>query len=147
MKAHIFIFLVVLFNCGTDQIDRINRHYILENKTNHVLEMDLYLSYWPKGSEPSKYYVNGPGILRDGLSDNDAGHVISAFSALGADSVIVTYDGIKRQIYYASHFDGQLHSIPEVQKHLFVEESYEIESETLYRFTFTEEDYELAEFI
>ena len=147
MKAHLFIFLVVLFNCGTDQIDRINRHYILENNTNHVLEMDLYRHAWPEGTEPYKFTVNGPGILHDGLSDNDAGHMISAYDALGADSVIVTYDGIKRQIYYVSHLDGLLHSIPEVQKHLFVEESYEIESETLYRFTFTEEDYELAEFI
>ncbi len=59
-----------------------------------------------------------------------------------SDSIVVVYDTKKIQIYYLNNgFQSQPHII----KHVLNDDSYVIESNELYRYTFTEEDYENAE--
>src|SRR5699024_7679526 len=88
-------------------------------------------------------FIRGTGIIMEGIT-NDGGldKTLNPTFFGGSDSLIVTFDNKKRQIYY---LDDDYKSIPKTSKNILSNEVYTIESEELYRFIFTEEDYENAE--
>lgn len=136
-----FLFTVCLQCCiGTDQFERINRRYVLINKTERFVELELF-------QFGVRYYtfLEGSGIIYDGLSSNDAGATISAYAGIRADSIVVTFDSTRQQIYYYDQIEGHLKSKPEVNRHPLDDSYYVQESNERYVFPFTEDDYNRAE--
>ncbi len=130
------LLLCFLQNCGTDQIDKITRTYRLENGTEREIRMELYAF----GLFLETHHIIGEGLIFEGTTDNDAGKNLSAGGALGADSIVVTFNNEKRQFYYGDI----LTSTPFTDRNILSDESYEVLSNELYRFVFTEEGYENA---
>ena len=130
-------FLFILQGCRTDNIDKVIRTYRLVNGTNREVKIDIY--------ERGIFWVSvdkkGNGVVYEGQSSNDAGSAISASGALIGDSIIVSYDNERSQTYY---FDETINSIPDSDRNIFIDDHYEVISERLYEFTFTESDYEDA---
>jgi hypothetical protein len=69
---------------------------------------------------------------------------ITPLLALGADSIIVTYDNEKRQIY-TRIVQANYQNVNPKLRNILEDDSYSIVGEDDYIFTFTEEDYENAE--
>jgi hypothetical protein len=135
VKNLIIISLCCLFQACVQHGDRTKRKYILENGTERNVKIDFYEKSNHKGSNSR----SGKGIIAEGLSD-DLGMDRSLFPAFfgSSDSIVVVYDNKKIQIYYLKG------SLPHTSKHLLDNSSYVIESNELYRYTFTEEDYKRA---
>jgi hypothetical protein len=92
-------------------------------------------------------FKKGEGLLKEGFAD-DGGQAdnIDPITAFDSDSVVITFDNEKRQIYYLSIITFGFESVPKNQdRNIFDESTYLIENIELYRFIFTEEDYENAE--
>lgn len=123
-----------LQNCETD---RVNRTYRLENGTFHEIKMEFYRY----GIFQQTRHIIGDGVIFEGYSDNDTGSHLSAGGALGADSIIVVFDNEKKQIYHGDI----LTATPPTNRNILSEDAYEVINNELYRFTFTEADYEIAE--
>ncbi|GAA0892882.1 hypothetical protein GCM10009122_25610 [Fulvivirga kasyanovii] len=131
--------LCFLQNCGTDRIDIIRRAYRLENGTSSEIKIEFYRY----GIFKHTQHIIGEGLIFEGSMDNDGGAHLSAGGALGADSIIVVFDNQKKQIYY--HGDIVVTATPPTDRNVLLNEAYEIINDELYRFTFTEADYENAE--
>ena len=116
--------------------DKIIRTYRLENGTEREIRMEFY-AY---GLFSHTGHIIGEGLIYEGETDNDNGRHLSAGGTLSADSIIVTFDNEKRQLYYGDI----LTSSPFTDRNILSEEPYEVLSNELYRFVFTEEDYENA---
>lgn len=73
-----------------------------------ITSIDFY-----RGENPVSYLTltSGPGVIFDALANNDAGG-LSASATVSFDSVVVTYDDVKRQIYYDFKEDNQLKTTP-----------------------------------
>ncbi len=136
-----FLFFVFIQSCCCDFGKRTNRKYIIENNTVHEIQVGFY--------EYSRYLygdsISGKGVLSEGMaSDDGMGRIISASSAFHTDSIIITFNkNDRRQIYY--YKKDQVKSIPSTAKNLLSDSSYFKESDELYRFILTEEDYKNAE--
>ncbi|GAA0892880.1 hypothetical protein GCM10009122_25590 [Fulvivirga kasyanovii] len=143
MKKIILMLSVFAFLCQgcTDRFDRINRKYVLYNGTEHEVKVDIY----ERGKFRSTSSIKGKGVIDEATSSNDAGKSPSVSQAFGMDSVVVTYNNKKRQIYYYSDSTYMSETIPETRHDLLAESVYEVINNELYRFTFTEADYENAE--
>ena len=123
------------------QNERIKRKYVLENGTDKELKMDFYSN----GFYEDTHDIIGPGIVTEGIADDGGmNNFLNPLSAYRTDSVIVIYDNEKQQIYY---WDDGYKAIPPTSRNILSNDLYTIENNELYRFTFTEEDYENAEFI
>ncbi|QDH78082.1 hypothetical protein FKX85_03135 [Echinicola soli] len=148
MKGKNFILEIIsvwlLSSCiGTDRLERVNRDYELKNGTSHNMKVDFY----QMGHHTGTVIISGTGLIRKGMSSNDGGNYISGAEALSMDSVGVTYNDTRRQIYYYSYKDHELLSLPESTRNILDDRVFEVVSNILYRFTFTEEDYQNAEVI
>jgi len=139
----IAIFLVLFFCEGCDRNgDYVKRVYKVENSSGH--EITVVAHSLNEGSIYWSRHILTNGVIWEGHSDNGLGREISASRALGkTDSVVVTFDNLKRQIYYFSNYGAA--SSPKVFRNIFIDSTYTIESNELYRFIFTEEDYNMAE--
>lgn len=138
MRVLLIIASLLLFqNCGTDQLDKIRRTYRLVNGTEREVRIDIY----ERGDFWFTRVSDGMGVIFEGESSNDAGGTISASGSLIGDSIIVTYDNSKTQTYY---FNETVNSIPKSDRNIFLDEDYDVISNELYEFTFTEADYENA---
>ena len=129
--------LCFLQNCGTDRVDIVKRTYRIENGTSHEIKMELYsydIFYETR-------HIIGEGLIFEGSVDNGTGSHLSAGGALGADSIIVVFDNEKKQTYHGDI----LTATPPTNRNILSEDAYEVISNELYRFTFTEADYENAE--
>ncbi|WP_299759147.1 hypothetical protein [uncultured Pontibacter sp.] len=120
--------------------DRINRKYVLENGTEHEIKVEFYRF----GRQQKTASITGAGLIAEGVSSNDAGKTISAQAAFATDSVIVTFDDEKQQVYTNIVSSLRKNISPEF-RNILVDSSYERESNSLYRFIFIEEDYDKAE--
>ena len=128
--------------CGLNS-PRIKRKYTLENGTNREIQIDFYTENRPVRS----VFKKGEGLLKEGFAD-DGGQAdnIDPITAFDSDSVVITFDNEKRQIYYLSIITFGFESVPKNQnRNIFDESTYMIENIELYRYIFTEEDYENAE--
>ena len=144
MKKITLILSVFAFLCQncTDRFDRVNRKYVLYNGTEHEVKVDIY----ELGKLRSvSTIIIGNGVIIEGTSSSDADNDPSVSEAFGMDSVVVTYNNKKRQIYYYSDSIYSLETIPETKHDLLSESAYEVINNELHRFTFTEADYENAE--
>jgi hypothetical protein len=112
------------------------RKYILENGTEHYLKMDSYQN----GRFYNTVEKAGKGVFFERMLDDGVGDHISAFAALASDSVVVIFDNKKKQVYTSNTVKAKPAS-----RNILVDSAYTIENKELYRFTFTEEDYRLAE--
>jgi hypothetical protein len=74
---------------------------------------------------------------------DDEQYEINAPSAFGTDSVVVTYNDFKRQVYWIS--ETSFESLPQVTRNLLNDFDYSVLEKGNYIFTFSEEDYENAE--
>jgi len=117
------LFLFVQCHENTD------RTYVLENKTSYDIKVEsfenkkLAESYLLKPNAVFSYYYTSYGSAQ-------------AYKALAGDSIIVTFDNKKRLI-----FTNQF--VP-ATRNIMNNVSYVAESNVLYMFTFTEEDYNNA---
>lgn len=134
----ILLGVIFLQACHGD-VDK--RVYKLENGTNHEVRIELYeFSLFS-----TTYSSNGVGLIYEGTSIQQEGRrEFSAYEALDADSIIVYYDNERFQIYHID-FRADVLSNPPSERNIFSDEDYEVINNNLYRFTFTEEDYENAE--
>ena len=108
------------------------RKYTLENGTQHELKINFYInSVFVKTNS-----IIGKGTVSEGISNDGVGRAMSPYDAFTADSIVVIFDDIKRQIYTVKVVKN---------RNILVDLSYQVESDKLYRFTFTEEDYTTAE--
>lgn len=123
--------------CGRKVIDR---KYVFENNTDHKIKMDVY--------QYDRFYYskekNGKGIIHESMSDDGTGKMIAAYKALNSDSIIIYFDEIKRIIYYQANSFPIFRGIPNNKRNILNDSSYTHESNKLYRYTFTEEDYNNA---
>jgi hypothetical protein len=118
---------------------RTKRKYILENGTGREVKIDFY----ENGNLKVSDFLAGKGIISEGLSDDlGMGKSLSPTFYGFSDSIIVIFDSKKAQIYYLKN---GLQSKPQISSNILSNDSYVIESDKLYRYTFTEEDYENAE--
>ena len=141
MKAFITLFfsLLILQSCDL-QAPLIKRKYVLENGTERNVKVEFYSS---AGVLQFSETINGKGTVLEKTTTNDNGDVLEPVAAFHwSDSAVATFNNEKRITYLFS----QLGSVPPPRNILF-NSSYVAESNELYRFTFTEEDYENAELI
>lgn len=140
MKIYLCVLLISVLSCDR-QNDRVKRKYILENGMDKGLKID----FWLDGSYEDSAYIKGIGVVAEGIADDlGLSKPLNPTFYGGSDSIIVTYDNAKRQIYYWN--DG-FKAIPPTSRNILSNDVYTIENNELYRFTFTEEDYENAELI
>ena len=132
------IYLCLLQNCTPDKIVST---YRLENGTLHEIKMEFYSN----GGYQRTRQIIGQGLIFEGSARSSYGRLsqLSPEAAFGADSIIVIFDHTKIIQYYL--LSGKLTSIPKTNRNTLDDQSYEVLSNELYRFVFTEEDYENAE--
>lgn len=135
----ILLGVLTLFGChGKAEL----RTYQINNGTPREIRIEFYKS----GSLRKVTESIGEGLIHEGTSLNGEGESFSATLALlGADSIAVIFDNLKSQSYYSDKLTELPTSTPPTDKNIYFEESYEVINNLLYRFTFTEEDYENAE--
>lgn len=133
----LFSFLFSCCECGNE---RTKRKYVLENGTTRHIKIDFYDLGRFSGSRAK----TGQGIIIEEIADDGGmGKSLSPMYLGYSDSIIVYFDNDKRQIYY---LNNGLQSQPIVaSRHILNEGAYIIKSNELYRFVFTEQDYNNAE--
>jgi len=124
-------------DCGGKRIDR---KYVIENNTVHKIKMDVYLG----GSFRYSKEKSGRGVIQEVMGTNDKGKTLAAFIALRGDSVVIVFDDTKRIIYYQTYSLPMFRELPDNKRNILDDSTYAHESNTLYRYTFTEEDYNNA---
>jgi hypothetical protein len=137
-SKYLVISFLLLSSCGLNaDIER--RNYKLINNSGKELRIEFYFYNIFKESK----IVNNEGILE--VRAKEPMHVgITPLSAFDADSIIVTYENEKRQIYTGIVRENWQNVNPKL-RNILEDDSYSIDSEGNYIFTFTEEDYENAE--
>ncbi|QDH78080.1 hypothetical protein FKX85_03125 [Echinicola soli] len=91
-------------------------------------------------------YLDANGMIVERRMHNDHGVKFNPSNAFRADSVRVTFNSDKEQVYV--NFSGKdWANIAPSERNILLEASYQIIDEEIYRFTFTEEDYQNAEVI
>jgi hypothetical protein len=139
-KYFIFLPALILMLSRCDCNRRVIHKYVLENGTDKEVKIQLY-RYGVLGYEKT---VKGKDVLFERVIDNDKDAPLIAQLALNADSAIVTFEYLKKQIYTYVYSESGYLVIPQT-RNVFLDSSYTIENIELYRFTFTEEDYNNAE--
>lgn len=144
MKKYNFILISVLFfcfSCGLQHKRNIERKYVLENKTNKEITIELYINMVKFHSSS----INQNGVLLERIVMGSRGKDPTAMWALASDSIIVTFDKKKKQIFTNISRSYYRNITPsDKTKNILFDDAYKVESNTLYRYTFTEEDYNNA---
>ncbi len=76
---------------------------------------------------------------------DDEKHEINAPSAFSTDSVVVTCNDLKRQVYWIS--ETSFESLPQITRNLLNDLDYSVSEKGNHIFNITEEDYENAEIL
>ena len=140
---HSFYYLIMLslsFSSCVREAGVEKRTYMLINNTSKDIEIELY-SYGIYGGSNT---IDRQGGLIEKFTKASMGKGVTAMSAFDADSIILTYENKKRQIYTNIVKEKHQNVNPKL-RNILEDASYTIESEERYRFSFTEEDYEIAE--
>lgn len=142
MKNSIFLLLVVLlYTC--DKPEKINREYRIENGTNYSLKIDFYEYATLKRTNN----IAGTGLVSSATqSEFEGRREITALNAFRADSVVITFNTNKRQIYYYDRTDNSFKSVPSLNSRNVLNDAvYSIDNIEIYRFTLLDEDYTKAQ--
>jgi hypothetical protein len=134
----LIISFLLLSSCGLN-LDIEKRNYKLINNSGKELRIEFYSSNSFKYSK----IVNNEGILEARAKEPSNVGIIPS-SAFIADSIIVSYENEKRQIYTRISRENWQNVNPKL-RNILEDDSYSIDSEGTYIFTFTEEDYQNAE--
>jgi hypothetical protein len=137
-SKYLIISFLLLSSCGLN-LDIEKRNYKLINNSGKELRIEFYLSNSFKYSK----IVNNEGILEARAKEPSNVGIIPS-SAFIADSIIVSYENEKRQIYTRISRENWQNVNPKL-RNILEDDSYSIDSEGTYIFTFTEEDYQNAE--
>jgi hypothetical protein len=137
-SKYLIISFLLLSSCGLN-LDIEKRNYKLINTSGKELRIEFYLSNSFKYSK----IVNNEGILEVRAKEPSNVGIIPS-SAFIADSIIVSYENEKRQIYTRISRENWQNVNPKL-RNILEDDSYSIDSEGTYIFTFTEEDYQNAE--
>ena len=137
-SKYLIISFLLLSSCGLN-LDIEKRNYKLINNSGKELRIEFYSSNSFKYSK----IVNNEGILEARAREPSNVGIIPS-SAFIADSIIVSYENEKRQIYTRISREFWQNVNPKL-RNILEDDSYSIDSEGNYIFTFTEEDYENAE--
>ena len=137
---YLYIVILGVLACDLGN-EKVKIKYVLENGTNRDIKIDFYKYSFLRGSAEKK----SSGLIIEGYvydyGRGSAGIRPTYFN--GCDSVVVIYDDKKRQIYYFNKNGFQ--SQPQTVRNILEEDAYIKENKEMYRFIFTEEDYESAE--
>jgi hypothetical protein len=137
-SKYLIISFLLLSSCGLN-LDIEKRNYKLINNSGKELRIEFYSSNSFKYSK----IVNNEGILEARAREPSNVGIIPS-SAFIADSIIVSYENEKRQIYTRISREFWQNVNPKL-RNILEDDSYSIDSEGTYIFSFTEEDYENAE--
>jgi hypothetical protein len=137
-SKYLIISFLLLSSCGLN-LDIEKRNYKLINNSGKELRIEFYLS----NSFNYSKIVNNEGILEARAKEPSNVGIIPS-SAFIADSIIVSYENEKRQIYTRISRENWQNVNPKL-RNILEDDSYSIDSEGTYIFTFTEEDYQNAE--
>jgi hypothetical protein len=137
-SKYLIISFLLLSSCGLN-LDIEKSNYKLINNSGKELRIEFYLSNSFKYSK----IVNNEGILEARAKEPSNVGIIPS-SAFIADSIIVSYENEKRQIYTRISRENWQNVNPKL-RNILEDDSYSIDSEGTYIFTFTEEDYQNAE--
>lgn len=140
-NINIIIIILSLFfgNCECGR-KRVERKYVIENNTNHKIKINVY-QYNRFNYSKEKM---GKGIIHEGMSNDGTGKMIAAYKALQADSMIIYFDDDKKIIYFQANSFPIFRGVPNNKRNILNDSSYIRESNTLYTYTFSEEDYNNA---
>ena len=142
---HLFILVIISFfllGCPTDD-NRSDRYYTIENQSNYPLIMKFYrdgniIDYMTTLSE------NGDSFTRTLRYSNDEDNfTLPYFAYRSADSIVIDFDDVKRQIYTLDFINKTI-SEP-VDRNIYSHENYENLGKDRYLFKITEEDYNNAD--
>lgn len=137
-SKYLIISFLLLSSCGLN-LGIEKRKYRLINNSGKELRIEFYFYNIFKYSK----IVNNEGISEVRAKEpTNVG--ITPLLAFGADSIIVTYDNEKRQIY-TRIVQANYQNVNPKLRNILEDDSYSIVGEDDYIFTFTEEDYENAE--
>jgi len=132
MKRFILLLFIVTYqSCATKEF---NRTYVLENGTNHEISITFYVS----GDVKSEHHLTKRRAMMERIAELKRGGT-SAEIAFIADSSVVIIDNVR--IMMSNGFSVK----PSSSRNILDDREYTIENNELYRFIFTEEDYNNAE--
>lgn len=121
------------------------RTYQLYNNTDRTIKISFFRTTLFFSDTPIQEYTNeGESLIYEGNTFQGRGDSYSIEEALNADSIVVFFDNERIQRYHVVQ-GFEIFSTPPSERNIFSDESYEVINNNLYRFTFTEEDYENAE--
>jgi hypothetical protein len=138
ISNYLIIYFFLLFSC-VPEAGVETRNYILINNSGKELRIEFYFYNIFKNSK----IVNKEGVL-EMLTKESMGRGITPLLAFDADSIIVTYDNEKRQIY-TEIVQANYQNVNPKLRNILEDDNYSIDGEGNYIFTFTEGDYENAE--
>lgn len=134
--AALLILLLLLQSCEKSNISRSYLHNIeWTNETDHTIVEEKYHADTLVGR-----FTYGPGETVMSHISYTGKSKKSFRELLYADSVIVTFDSTRRQVYYIGQ-DNHLMSLPHTSRNYFSKDSYEEIKENYFEFSFTEKDY------
>lgn len=138
----IIISFISLTLTSCDRSDKlITRQYQLYNSTSHSVRIDFYHSNVFQTSNQ----ISGSGLIYQADVDDGAGSSLSPENAYWSDSIVVTFDDVKQQIYYFDKYE--LKAIPDTERNILIDSVYMVVNSGLYQYFFTEEDYLTADSI
>lgn len=141
----LFLFLCFLqAGCDAQGKEKFKRTYVLENGTNHKIELQFFRAGIQQHTYENKHILNEYGatfsqyVIEDVFGEADASGAYQ-----GPDRLIIVFDNNRKAIIEKNEatYDYMLTGI---DKNILSDEPYTVESNTLYRYVFTEEDYENA---
>jgi hypothetical protein len=134
------IAFTMLFGC-IDGGKKPSYLYVVKNETDHLLQIELFES----GAIQKTFSSLGKGNIIEAKKLFGSGEDHTAWGALGCDSVVITFDNKKRQIYtYGIRRSYQFGSTPENSARNILDNISYAKNGTIYTFSFIEADYEKA---
>lgn len=132
--------LILIVSCDRNDDNKFIRSYILENSTNHKIELKFF-------NRGERYFI-GDNILNENRtifsrkSSDQMARVASAIAAYqGPDSLVIIFDNNRKG---KITWNGDNTTLEGINKNLFSDEVYTIENNENYRYVFIEEDYNNA---
>lgn len=145
MRISIFLLLLsfVFTGCPGPDPDFRTRSYILENNSNHSLELKFFNQQVLLDFQTTILNNNGEQFKGRIDYNNEIDLFNFVAGAFNVDSLVIEFDSSKR-ISYSIDFINQSYSEP-INRNIFNHENYENLGSDEFLFSITEEDYNRAE--
>ncbi|MCL5245181.1 hypothetical protein M4I21_05130 [Cellulophaga sp. 20_2_10] len=134
--------LILIVSCDRNNDNKFTRNYILENGTEHKIELRFYKLGVQIFDFENQNVLNDTGavfsqsVIEDSFAPAEAS---GAFQ--GADSLIIVFNNTRKSKII---WDGDNTTLEGISKNLFSDEVYIIENNENYRYVFIEQDYNNA---